>query len=225
MRETPFHNDPPSLRRKILLVDDHAVVRQGLLLLLGREPDLEVCGEAEDVQEGLALAKQTRPDAAVVDLKLRNSNGLDLIHQLREHCPNVKILVLSMRDEAFYAQRVLQAGAMGYVTKDDNPGRILQALRDILDGKPHLSPQLAEAVMGQLVGTNEQNPMSSLSNRELEIFELIGQGLPTRDIASRLHISPKTVDSHREHIKQKLDLHSATDLIKHAVHWVQYQKG
>lgn len=215
-------------RHRIVLVDDHAVVRQGIALMLNQEDDLEVCGEAESANDALDVLEQTHPDAAIVDLKLKDSSGMELIKDIRIRFPEVRILVLSMRDEGFYAERVLRAGAMGYVTKEEGPQCVLTALRSVLNGTIHVSERMATKVMSRIVqGAEgpEKTPIDSLSDRELEIFEMIGQGLPTREIASRLHISPKTVDSHREHIKTKLQIDSATDLLKHAIQWVQMQEG
>ncbi len=213
---------------KIALVDDHPVVRQGIGLLLQNEEDIEIVGEADNAADALELFGNTEPDLAVVDLKLKDSSGLELIKDAAIRNPNVRILVLSMRDEGLYAERVLRAGARGYVTKEEGPGKVLEGVRKVLAGGIYVSDRMASKVMAKIVsgldGTGE-SPVESLSDRELEVFELIGAGLPTREIAARLHISTKTVDSHREHIKQKLQLDSATDLLKHAIQWVQMQEN
>jgi DNA-binding NarL/FixJ family response regulator len=206
-------------------------VRQGISLLLAEEEGLTVCGEAESVQQALEVIEETRPDVAIVDLSLKESNGLELIKDIRVRYPKLLVLVLSMRDEGFYAERVLRAGARGYVTKEEGPKRVVEALHKVLAGQIHVNDSIASKVMSKIVEGNvpsegedsELSLVSSLTDRELEVFHLLGNGLPTREIGKRLHISAKTVDSHREHIKEKLQLNSATDLLKHAIQWVQYQ--
>ena len=215
-------------RKRILLVDDHPIVRQGLAMILDKDPDLEVCGEAESAPDAIRLVDQERPDLAIVDLSLKDSSGLELIKDIRARFPTVQILVLSMRDEGFYAERVLRAGARGYVTKSEGPKSVVEAIHRILQGRIHVSDAIADKVMRKLVTGGEdpgQPLVATLTDRELEVFGLIGNGMPTREIAQRLHISTKTVDSHREHIKEKLGLTSATDLLKHAIQWVQLQKA
>jgi DNA-binding NarL/FixJ family response regulator len=185
-----------------------------------------VCGEAESVSEALDMLAREKPDVAIVDLHLKNSSGLELIKDLQVRQPDMPILVLSMRDEGFYAERVLRAGARGYVTKEEGPRKVLEGVRRVLAGDIYLSDRMASKVMSKIVGGLDKpgdSPMDSLTDRELEVFELIGQGLPTREVAERLHISPKTVDSHREHIKDKLQLDNSTDLLKHAIEWTQYK--
>ena len=212
-------------KRKVLIVDDHPLVRQGIAALISQEDDLEVCCEAESAQEALRGADQCPPDVAVVDLTLKDGSGLELIKDMRIRFPEVGILVLSMRDEGFYAERCLRAGAKGYVTKEEPRQRILEGIRKVLDGKIYVSDKMATKVMSKLVAGAEGGTAleDELTDRELEIFEHIGRGLATREIAEKLHISPKTVDSHREHIKQKLHLDTAADLTRHAIQWVQCQ--
>ena len=214
--------------RKVILVDDHPMVRQGIRMLLARAPDLTVCGEADSASEALKVIEQTSPDLAVVDLTLKESSGLELIKDIRVRYPNLLVLVLSMRDEGFYAERVLRAGARGYVTKEEGPRRVMEGMRKVLSGGIYISEKMASKVMSKIVAGADKatvSPIDALTDRELEVFELIGQGLPTREVARKLHISPKTVDSHREHIKEKLALDSATELLKHAIQWVQCQKN
>lgn len=211
---------------RIAIVDDHPMVRQGITVVLQAEKDIEICGEAESVSEALEMLDREKPDLAIVDLHLKNSSGLELIKDLQVRHPDMPVLVLSMRDEGFYAERVLRAGARGYVTKEEGPRKVIEGVRRVLAGDIFLSDRMASKVMSKIVGGLDKpgdSPMDQLTDRELEVFELIGQGLPTREVAERLHISPKTVDSHREHIKQKLQLDSSTDLLKHAVEWSQYQ--
>lgn len=213
---------------RVLLVDDHPIVRQGLGLLLAQEPDMRVCAEAETPAEALVAIVTHKPDVAVIDLTLRDGLGLELIKDIRVRFPKLLSMVYSMRDESFYAERVLRAGARGYVTKEEGGKTVIEGIRKILTGQIFLSEKMASKMIGQFVGGPMQSPgdsINTLTDRELEVFELIGQGLPTREIAERLHLSPKTVDSHREHIKEKLKLDNATDLLKHAIEWANFPKG
>jgi DNA-binding NarL/FixJ family response regulator len=220
-------NTEPAGRKKVIIVDDHPIIRQGLRAVIDQQPDMVVCGEAWSVSQALQVMDSTVPDLAIVDLSLKDSSGLDLIKDIAIRWPNVQVLVLSMRDEAFYAERVLRAGARGYVTKDEGPQKVVDALRKVLRGEIHLSDQMASKILRKFAGgpTPTASLVDSLTDRELQVLQLIGSGLPTREIAERLHISTKTVDSHREHIKEKLRLESATELLKHAIQWVQCQKG
>ena len=217
----------PARARRILIVDDHPLVRQGIRMLLSGQADFAVSGEAVSAHEALEIMRHDPPDAAIVDLTLKESSGLDLIKDMQIRHPRVMVLVVSMRDEGFYAERVLRAGARGYVTKEEGPDEILRGLRRILNGQIHVSDRVASKVMQKIIagsGGQAGNPLDSLTDRELQVFELIGNGLPTREIARGLHISTKTVDSHREHIKEKLHLASASELLRHAIQWVQCQK-
>ncbi|NLF32544.1 MAG: response regulator transcription factor [Planctomycetes bacterium] len=209
-----------------MIVDDHPLVRQGIATLVVQEPDLEVSAEAASAAEALQAMEQSPADVALVDLTLKDSSGLELIKDMRIRFPKVQILVLSMRDEGFYAERVLRAGARGYVTKEEGRYRIIEGIRKVLAGQIYLSEKMATKVMGKIVGGVDPagTSMDELTDRELEVFEMIGKGLATREIAGKLSISSKTVDSHREHIKQKLQLETAADLVKHAIQWVQCQK-
>ncbi|MGA2265125.1 MAG: response regulator transcription factor [Phycisphaerae bacterium] len=215
-------------KTRILLVDDHPIVRQGLGMLIAQQPDMAVCGESDDVAGALRLIDQTPPDVIIVDLTLKESTGLDLIKDVRLRHPGVLTLVYSMRDESFYAERVLRAGARGYITKEEGGKAVIEGIRKILQGQIFLSERMASKMIGLLVGSDgpaATPSVKSLTDRELEIFELIGQGLPTRTIASQLHVSPKTVESYREHIKRKLKLDNASQLLKHAIEWVQHSSG
>lgn len=215
-------------KKRILVVDDHPVVREAVRALLAEEPDLEVCAEAASAADALSAMKKSEPDLAIVDLRLKDSSGLDLIKDIRIRHGNVPVLVLSMRDEGLYAERVLRAGARGYVTKEEGPDKILQGIRKVLQGHIYLSDRMASKVLAKMAegpGEPGASPVAALSDRELAVFELIGAGLATRQIAEQLHISPKTVESHREHIKDKLKLDTATDLLKHAIEWSQCRKG
>ncbi len=220
-------SEPPPAARKVLIVDDHPLVRQGVATLVSQEADLEVCCEAGSAHEAMESMAQCSPDVAIVDLTLKDSSGLELIKDIRVRFPKVRVLVLSMRDEGFYAERCLRAGALGYITKEEPRQRIIEGLRKVLAGHIYVSEKMATKVMGKIVAGAEPggSAVEELTDRELEVFELIGSGLATREIAGKLHISPKTVDSHREHIKQKLRLDTAADLAKHAIQWVQCQKS
>jgi DNA-binding NarL/FixJ family response regulator len=213
---------------RIVIVDDHPIVREGLTMLIRREPDMVVAGEADNALDALSIVETEDPDIVIVDLSLRDSDGLELIKQLQSAAPKLPTLVLSMRDEGIYAERSLRAGARGYVAKEEGPAKVIEGVRKVLAGQVFVSAQIAAKVMQKFAGgagTSEEPSVSSLTDRELQIFQLIGQGLPTREIAQQLHISPKTVDSHREHIKRKLQLDTANDLARHAIQWVQCQKN
>jgi DNA-binding NarL/FixJ family response regulator len=219
---TAAERAPPPAKTRILVVDDHALVRHGLTALIGNEPDLEVCGQAADVAGGLAQAAALRPDLAVVDLSLQNGHGLDLIRQLRARFEDVKVLVLSMHDEALFAERALRAGALGYINKQEATGRIVEAIRQVLAGKVYLSAPMTERLLRQVAGppgVQARLPAERLSDRELTVFQMIGQGLSTRQIAERLFLSVKTVETYREHIKSKLGLKNAAELSRHAAQW------
>lgn len=208
---------------RILIVDDHPLVRQGLIGLLSTEPDLEVCSEASGIAEALELADSTRPDVAIVDLTLKDGNGIALIKELKERHAAIKLLVLSMHDELLFAERALRAGAVGFVSKDKVSRTIVHAIRAVLGGEVYLSERMMQRMMRRAVGSRAdagRSPFERLTDREIEIFELIGQGQTTRSIASQLELSPKTVETHREHIKEKLELKNTSELTKHAVQWV-----
>jgi DNA-binding NarL/FixJ family response regulator len=208
---------------KILIVDDHPLVREGLIGLLTTQPDFEICGEAAGIAEALQRTQTTQPDVAIIDLTLSDGSGLELIKELREHWPDIKLVVLSMHDESLFAERVLRAGAVGYVSKHEASRTIVQALRTILAGKLYLSQQMTEQMMQRVFGGSaglDRSPIERLTDREIEVFELIGAGLTIRQIAAKLQLSPKTVETHREHIKDKLQFKNTTELTRHAVQWV-----
>ena len=214
--------------RRILLVDDHPIVRQGLAQLINQEKDLEVCGEAVDRAEALAAIKQQPPSLAVVDLSLRSSDGLDLIKDIREQAPGLPVLVLSMHDESVYAERALRAGARGYIMKQEALEKVLQAIHRILAGDIYLSEKMQMRLLRAVTsvhGDAGASPVARLSDRELEVFQLTGQGLGTREIAGRLGLSIKTVESHYARIKQKLNLRNATEVLQSATLWVAGENG
>ena len=213
--------------RTVLLVDDHEVMRLGLAQLIAQEPDLEVCGEAEDVAGALEAIERMKVDIAVVDISLKDSYGIDLVKDIRTRWPSLPVLVLSMHDESFYAERVLRAGARGYVTKAEASSKVIEGIRRVLAGDVYISEAMSAKMLTKLVGGQGDSakfPIDTLSDREFEVFDLIGQGLKTRQIAQRLHLSTKTVDAHREHIKKKLSLETATDLLMYAVQWAQFDR-
>lgn len=215
-------------RKKVLLVDDHPIVRNGLAQLISQEPDLAVCGGAGSAGEAMAAIGRDEPDLVVVDISLKSANGIELTKAIRTRRPSLPVLVLSMHDEALYAERALRAGANGYVMKAESPETVLHAIREVLSGDLYVSEKIASRMLrGFLHGgpkKRERRGVTSLSDRELEIFEMIGNGICTRDIATQLNISIKTVETHRAHIKCKLGLTNATELMRYAISWVSGQK-
>ena len=215
-------------KKKVVIIDDHPIVRHALTQLINMEPDMTVAGQADDAASGLALVERQQPDAAIVDLSLRDSNGIELVKDLRVRWPRLPILVVSMHDESLYAERSLRAGARGYVTKSEPPQNVLEGLRRTMAGGIYVSDRVASRMLGRIVngrGSPESFPIERLSDRELEVFEFIGQGFKTRQIAQKLHLSAKTVDAHRENIKRKLKLTAANELVQQAIAWMQYQSG
>jgi DNA-binding NarL/FixJ family response regulator len=213
-----------TLKRKVLLVDDHPLMRRGLAQLIALEKDLTVCGEAEDVSAALKLAEQNQPDVAVVDISLGESSGIDLIKDFKIRLPHMPVLVLSMHDESFYAERVLRAGARGYVTKGESSSKVLEGIRQLLEGRIFLSEAMSSKMLSKIVGDRSgtvQPGVDKLSDREFQVLEMIGHGQQSREIAEQLHLSVKTIDAHRENIKRKLGLADAAELLKYAIRWVQ----
>lgn len=213
-------------KRRVLIVDDHPLVRRGVGSLIALQPDLELCGEAADACEALRMIKATCPHVVVVDLSLGRGHGLELIEQLRQTHKGAKAVVYSMHDEELYAQRALRAGAMAYVPKHEPPERLLEAIREVLAGRISLSPAIAGRLLQSVVGAEPCNggPLHEFSNRELQVFDLIGQGMATKEIARRLHLSCKTIESHREKIKMKLAVSNGAELNQRAVQWVLERK-
>jgi DNA-binding NarL/FixJ family response regulator len=213
---------------KVLIVDDHPIIRQGLRELIDQEPDLEVCGEAENAIEALKAIRTLSPDVAIVDISLnKDMSGFDLIKDVKYQYPDLPTLVLSMHDETIFAERVLRAGGRGYVMKEEATEKVLVALRKVLGGGIYLSDRVTSrmlAKIGNARTAQEPSGVELLSDREIEIFELIGQGLGTQKIADRLNLSVKTVEAHRMHIREKLKLKDATELLQHAIQWTQNEK-
>jgi len=211
------------VKARVLIVDDHPIVRQGLVQLLNCEPDFMVCGEAADARKALSAIVETKPDVGIVDITLHGTNGIELIKNIVAQWPNFPVLVLSMHDESLYAERALRAGAKGYVMKQEAPEKLTEALRRILNGQIYVSEKLSNKMMHRAIdGKNLENtsPVANLSDRELEVLQLIGQGHGTRQIAEDLSLSVKTIESHRAHIKEKLNLKTAPEMVRFAVQWV-----
>jgi DNA-binding NarL/FixJ family response regulator len=209
---------------RILIVDDHPMIRERLREIICVEHGLEVCGEAEDRHSALTAVKNLQPDLAIVDLTLKNSHGLDLIKDLQAFTPEVAILVVSMHDESLHAERVIKAGARGYITKQEATRCIVEAIHTILSGEIYLSDLAASRVARKLSRHHAAGPTRSidkLTDREIQVFELIGQGLSTREIAAQLHVGIPTVDTYRGRIKDKLDLKDANELLQFAIRWNQ----
>ena len=210
---------------KVLIVDDHPIVCEGLRQLIDQEDDLEVCGIEDDVAGALEAIRRHEPDVVIVDLNLRGDDGLQLIRSAQNRTPQPRMLVLSMHEDGLYVERALRAGAQGYLTKQEASGRVLTALRDILNGEIYLSDRLRRRQEEREAAQPASDPMEDLSNRELQVFRLIGAGFGTRQIAEELHVSIKTVESHRRNIKQKLKLDSAMDLVRQAVRWSEREEN
>jgi DNA-binding NarL/FixJ family response regulator len=209
---------------RVLIVDDHPSVREALTIRIAAQPDLVVCGEAADAAEALRLAAATEPDVAVIDIGLKAGDGIDLIKRLKARNDRFRAIVWSMYSEELYAERALRAGAMGYINKEQATGKIIDAIRQVLDGKVYLSAAMTEKLLKRAVGQAGQDsgrsPIDTLSDRELEVFRLIGQGVKTQEIAAQLHLSIKTVETYRERIREKLDLKDGAELARCAVQWV-----
>ena len=218
-------NTKPANQRgvaRILIVDDHPLVRLSLREFVRREKDLEVCGEAEDREQALAVAKATKPHLAIIDLTLKNSNGMELIKDLREQHPEVQILVLSMHDETIHAERAIRAGARGYITKQEATTKVMVAIRQILNGEIYWSERAAARVASKIAGPATAvsgSPVDCLTDRELQVFEMIGGGRSTRQISAALHIDVSTVETYRARIKEKLNLKDSLALLQFAIRW------
>jgi DNA-binding NarL/FixJ family response regulator len=213
-------------KKRILIVDDHPMMRQGLAQLIGAELDLAICGEAENAESALDLVGALKPDLVLADISLPGKNGLELIKDFQAIQPGLPVLVISMHDESLYAERVLRAGGRGYIMKQEGGKKLMQAIRQVLGGKIYVSEKMSAEILemfsGRRAGT-ESSPVEKLTDREFEVFQLIGQGKGTREIAEKLHLSVKTVEVHRANIKVKLKLKSASELIRFAVRWSEAQ--
>ncbi|MGA2245950.1 MAG: response regulator transcription factor [Verrucomicrobiota bacterium] len=218
---------PKTAPKRLLIVDDHPMMRHGLAQLIDNEGDLKVCAEADNAGQAInAVAKQGF-DLALVDISLPDKNGLELIKDIRTLSPSLPILVVSMHDEMIYAERVLRAGARGYIMKQEGGQKFLEAIRQVLAGQVYVSAKMSARILenlsGNRAGATSESPVRRLSDREFEVFQLIGQGVGTAKIAMQLHLSVKTVEVHRANIKQKLSLSTATELVRYAVRWLDSQ--
>jgi DNA-binding NarL/FixJ family response regulator len=214
-------------KKRILVVDDHPIVRQGLTLMINREPDLLVCGEAEEATAALHVLASARPDLLIVDISLNGPDGIDLLKSVRLTHPTLPVLILSMHDESLYAERALRAGANGYIMKQEATENVLVAVRRILSGEIYVSDRIANQMLRHYVtgsGSLRNSSIADLSDRELEVFRLIGEGHGTRQIAEELHLSVKTVETYQAHIKEKLSLRSSRELMQHAIQWNMNEK-
>ncbi len=210
-------------KHSVLIVDDHPVVRQGLAQLINQEKDLEVRGFAEDAFQAMQAIKDVQPDMIIVDISLKDTSGMDLIKDVKIQYPNLPILILSMHDESLYAERALRAGAKGYIMKHEATERVITAIRRVLTGEIYVSDSMAAKMVSKLatgVAPQSASPVESLSDRELEVFRLIGEGHKTRDVAEKLHLSVKTIETYRAHIKEKLGFKDGNELFRFAVEWV-----
>lgn len=212
-------------RKRILIVDDHPMMRDGLRQLISNEPDLTVCAEAGLAHEGLEKIGIEKPDLVLADITLPDKNGLELIKDIQTLHPGTAILVISMHDEALYAERVLRAGGRGYIMKQEGGKKMLQAMRHVLGGQIYVSEKISAKILeifsGTRSGSTAESPLAQLTDREFEVFQLFGKGLSTKEIAEEMHISTKTVEAHRMNIKSKLNLRTAAELIHYSVRWLE----
>ena len=231
-REVPIRPEPrrqsdaTTTAKRIVIVDDHPLFRKGLEQLIHSHDGLAICGEAANAAEAMDVIRQVAPDMAIVDLSLPGANGIELIKNIRAEFPKLPILVLSMHDESLYALRSMRAGAQGYVMKQEALDDVVTAIREIFAGRPYLSPAMSATVIAKFAqgaGEASTNAVDGLSDRELEILELIGKGRDVREMAKALHLSPKTVETHRAHIKEKLNLQNARQVARFAVQWLESQ--
>jgi DNA-binding NarL/FixJ family response regulator len=207
-------------RLTIAIVDDHPLVREGLAARISAQPDMEVCGEADDIESALQMIVARRPALVIVDIALRDGHGIDLIKRIVAAGIDTRMLVVSAYDESLFAERALRAGASGYINKQELQGKVVEALRTVQRGERYLSPAMAQRLIAQAIGSKAAaGGTEALTDRELQIFQLVGRGKSTREIANELNVSVHTIDSHREHIRAKLDLRSGTELIQRAVQW------
>jgi DNA-binding NarL/FixJ family response regulator len=218
-------DSPPAKeeRKRILIVDDHPMMRAGLTQLISRQPSMEVCGEAGGSAEAMEQIAKFQPDLIIADLTMKGGGGLEFIKDARTLHANIPILVVSMHDENVYAERSLRAGAAGYIMKEESPTHLVSAIQRVLDGGIYLSETMSGRILKSVTGTNTRNadsPLQKLTDREFEIFQLIGRGSTTEEIAAQLHISRRTVDVHRSQIKEKLHIKSGTALVHYAVQWL-----
>jgi len=207
---------------KILIVDDHPIVRKGLTQLINQETNLTVCGEAEDAPKALEAITNLKPDLVIVDISLKGIDGIELIKKIKMRYSNLTVLVISMHDESFFAERALRAGARGYIMKQEAGEKMMEAIRKVLNGEIYVSEKIGLKMLEKFIDAKPDkmcSPLETLSDRELEVFQLIGQGLETRQVAKELHVSIKTIESYRAHIKEKLKIKTSTELLRYAIRW------
>ncbi len=225
MHSLPYSSESTkTAESRILVVDDHPLVRQGIAQFINQEKDMSVCGEASDGYEALSIIEEMDPDLVVVDIHMKGLNGMDLVKNMKVHHPKVPVLMLSMHDESLYAERALRAGARGYLMKEEDPEKVVQAIRIVLNGDVYVSEKATSKILKLLSDTKTSDQGTSvdrLSDRELEVFRMIGQGYRTRHIADQLNLSPKTVESYKARLKQKLLLKDAAELARYAAEWVK----
>ena len=220
------NDDSRAAKHRVFLVDDHPLVREWLTTLINQKDDLEVCGEAESAPAALEAIGKLRPDAAVIDITLASGSGIELIKDLKRCCPKVAIVVLTMHDESLYAERALRAGARGYVMKRETTKKIITAIRSVIEGKLYVSDEFKHSVAEKLFdGSTGESAVGQLSDRELEVFRMLGQGVETRRISESLGLSMKTVQAYCARIKEKLNLANATELLREAVRWWESNRG
>jgi DNA-binding NarL/FixJ family response regulator len=213
-------------RTTIVIVDDHPLIRKGLSELINQEKDLVVCGQAEDAHEAMQVIKTLQPDIVVVDISLKETSGIELIKDIKTQYPSLPVLALSMHDESLYAERALRAGAKGYIMKAEATEKVITGIRTVLSGELYVSERMSAKMVRKLVGGGPEtgaSPIDHLSDRELEVFLSIGRGQGTRQIAEKLHLSIKTIETYRAHIKEKLNLADAAELLQYAIRWVNSQ--
>lgn len=218
-----MHGSAVMTKFRILIVDDHPLMREGLASRIAPQPDMEVCGEADSVAQGLAQVKATSPDLVIVDIQLFESHGIELIQEIHAHFPSIRMLAVSAFDESLYAERALRAGAHGYINKRELQDNILDAIRTVLSGQRYVSEKMTQQLVAQAISgkdPTQSDPVQRLSDRELEVFQLIGRGKSTSAIADQLYLSVHTIDTHREKIRHKLGVKNGTELMQRAVQWV-----
>jgi DNA-binding NarL/FixJ family response regulator len=218
----------PAVKRRILLVDDHPMTREGLAANINRQPDMEVCGEASSPPEAFAALAAGQPDLMVTDMTMPGRSGIEFLKDVHAMMPELPMIVLSMHDELLYAERALRAGARGYLMKDAGSAKVLEVIRLVLSGQSYVSPRMSARLLDAMTGRRPRgssSPIEKLSDREFEVFQLLGSGKSTKEVAKALNLSPKTVDVHRARIKEKLQLKDATSLLHHAVRWVETQSA
>jgi DNA-binding NarL/FixJ family response regulator len=207
-------------KRRIFIVDDHPIVRQGLMQMINPESDMMVVGQEEDAYQALRLIRQLKPDLTLLDISLKDTGGIELLKEMRAQDPDLQVLILSMHDESLYAERALRAGARGYVMKQEAPQVLLEAIRKVLKGEVYVSEKMSAVLLQRIVGNRKPGatlPMDRLTDREMEIFRMIGAGMTVKEIAEKLFLSAKTIEAHREHIKEKLSLKTSAELLRFAI--------